>query len=224
MAAYEATPEHDKYYYQGKYLNYGGKGRVLNDPVFGKYYQNLADGTNEYTKSVAENFLRIILTDEQRGNIGGHICLYNGNYKTPKPDEERSATIGFWVNAKIANKYELPLERGSMFCMFSNERFRKADAGADDDFQHPRFMFDLACNGTTYANMPNNFTKTDDDNKEIPVQRENFFFYGDTVPLTNTPTPSLSGRNSIRMLRIRQRVSSMTMVSGIMLHTWQLMA
>ncbi len=193
MAAYEATPENDKYYYQGKYLNYGGKGRVLNDPVFGKYYQNLADGTNEYTKSVAQNFLRIILTDEQRGNIGGHICLYNGNYQTPKPDEERSATIGFWVNAKIANKYELPLERGSMFCMFSNERFRKADAGADDHFQHPRFMFDLACNGTTYANMPNNFTKTGDDNKEIPVQRENFFFYGDTVPLTNTPTPSLFG-------------------------------
>ncbi len=181
-------------YMQGKYLNYGGKGRVLKDPVFGKYYQNLADGTNEYTKSVAENFLRIILTDEQREKIGANICRYDPlKWDDYKPENEREATIGFWVNAKIANKYELPLERGSMFCVFSNERFRKADAGADDDFQHPRFMFDLACNGTTYANMPNNFTKTGDDNKEIPVQRENFFFYGDTVPLTNTPTPSLFG-------------------------------
>ncbi len=193
MAAYEATPEHDKYYYQGKYLNYGGKGRVLKDPVFGKYYQNLADGTNEYTKSVAENYLRIILTDEQKEQIGSGICRYDNVWDHYKPENEREATIGFWVNAKIANKYELPLERGSMFCMFSNERFRKADAGVDDDFEHPRFMFDLACNGTTYANMPNNFTKTGDDNQEIPVQRENFFFYGDTVPLTNTPTPSLFG-------------------------------
>lgn len=193
MAAYEATPEHDKYYYQGKYLNYGGKGRVLKDPVFGMYYQNLADGTNEYTKSVAENFLRIILTDEQKEKIGSGICRYDNVWDHYKPENEREATIGFWVNAKIANKYELPLERGSMFCMFSNERFRKADAGADDDFEHPRFMFDLACNGTTYANMPNNFSRTGDDNQEIPVQRENFFFYGDTVPLTNTPTPSLFG-------------------------------
>lgn len=193
MAAYEATPERDNYHYQGKYLNYGGKGRVLNDPVFGKYYQNLADGTNEYTKSVAENFLRIILTDEQRDKIGSGICRYDEVWDHYKDEKDRSVTVGFWVNAKLANKYELPLERGSMFCMFSNERFRKADAGADDDFQHPRFMFDLACNGTTYANMPNNFSRTGDDNQEIPVQRENFFFYGDTVPLTNTPTPSLFG-------------------------------
>ncbi len=190
MAAYEATPEHDKYYYQGKYLNYGGKGRVLKDPVFGKYYQNLADSTNEYTKSVAENFLRIILTDEQRENIGGHICRYNGKYETPKPDEERSATIGFWVNAKIANKYELPLERGSMFCVFSNERFRKADAGSIETGQEPRFMFDLACNGTTYSNMPKSIAG---ENGGPLTDYDNFFFYGDTVPLTNTPTPSLFG-------------------------------
>lgn len=193
ITAYEATPERDNYHYQGKYLNYGGKGRVLKDPVFGKYYQNLADGTNEYTKSVAENYLRIILTDEQREQIGSGICRYDNVWDHYKDEKDRAVTIGFWVNAKIANKYELPLERGSMFCMFSNERFRKADAGADDDFEHPRFMFDLACNGTTYANMPNNFSRTGDDNQEIPVQRENFFFYGDTVPLTNTPTPSLFG-------------------------------
>lgn len=193
MAAYEATPERDNYHYQGKYLNYGGKGRVLNDPVFGKYYQNLADSTDEYTKSVAQNFLRIILTDEQREKIGSGICRYDNVWDHYKDEKDRAVTIGFWVNAKIANKYELPLERGSMFCMFSNERFRKADAGVDDDFEHPRFMFDLACNGTTYANMPNNFSRTGDDNQEIPVQRENFFFYGDTVPLTNTPTPSLFG-------------------------------
>lgn len=192
---YANTPDesHGHKYMQGKYLNYGGKGRVLKDPVFGNYYQNLADSTDEYTKSVAQNFLRIILTDEQREQIGSGICRYDNVWDHWKDEQDRSATIGFWVNAKIANKYELPLERGSMFCMFSNERFRKADAGADDDFEHPRFMFDLACNGTTYANMPNNFSRTGDDNQEIPVQRENFFFYGDTVPLTNTPTPSLFG-------------------------------
>ena len=194
-AAYEYTPDasHEHSYMQGKYLNYGGRGRVLKDPVFGKYYQNLADSTNEYTKSVAENYLRIILTDEQMEKIGSGICRYDNVWDHYKDEKDRSVTIGFWVNAKLANKYELPLERGSMFCMFSNERFRKADAGADDDFQHPRFMFDLACNGTTYSNMPNNFSVTGDDNQEIPVQRENFFFYGDTEPLVDTPTPSLFG-------------------------------
>lgn len=183
MAAYEATPEHDKYYYQGKYLNYGGKGRVLNDPVFGKYYQNLADSTDEYTKSVAQNFLRIILTDEQREKIGSGICHW-------KEEQDRSATIGFWVNAKIANKYELPLERGSMFCVFSNERFRKADAGSIETGQEPRFMFDLACNGTTYSNIPKSIAG---ENGGPLIDYDNFFFYGDTVPLTNTPTPSLFG-------------------------------
>ena len=194
-AEYENTPDegHEHKYMQGKYLNYGGKGRVLKDPVFGNYYQNLADGTNEYTKSVAENFLRIILTDEQREKIGSGICRYDNVWDHYKDEKDRAVTIGFWVNAKMANKYELPLERGSMFCMFSNERFRKADAGVDDDFEHPRFMFDLACNGTTYSNMPNNFSITGDDNQEIPVQRENFFFYGDTEPLVDTPTPSLFG-------------------------------
>ena len=190
MAAYEATPESDNYHYQGKYLNYGGKGRVLNDPVFGKYYQNLADGTNEYTKSVAENFLRIILTDEQREQIGSGICRYDNVWDHYKPENETEATIGFWVNAKIANKYELPLERGSMFCVFSNERFRKADAGNIETGQEPRFMFDLACNGTTYSNMPKTIAG---ENGGPSTDYDNFFFYGDTVPLTNTPTPSLFG-------------------------------
>ena len=76
---YANTPDesHGHKYMQGKYLNYGGKGRVLKDPVFGKYYQNLADGTNEYTKSVAENYLRIILTDDQKEQIGSGICRYD---------------------------------------------------------------------------------------------------------------------------------------------------
>ena len=190
ITAYEATPERDNYHYQGKYLNYGGKGRVLKDPVFGKYYQNLADGTNEYTKSVAENFLRIILTDEQREQIGSGICRYDNVWDHYKPENEREATIGFWVNAKIANKYELPLERGSMFCVFSNERFRKADAGNIETGQEPRFMFDLACNGTTYSNMPKTIAG---ENGGPSTDYDNFFFYGDTVPLTNTPTPSLFG-------------------------------
>lgn len=188
ITAYEATPERDNYHYQGKYLNYGGKGRVLNDPVFGKYYQNLADSTDEYTKSVAQNFLRIILTDEQREKIGSGICRYDNVHW--KEEQDRSATIGFWVNAKIANKYELPLERGSMFCVFSNERFRKADAGSIETGQEPRFMFDLACNGTTYSNMPKSIAG---ENGGPLIDYDNFFFYGDTVPLTNTPTPSLFG-------------------------------
>lgn len=166
---------------QGLCYLYGGKGRILTDPVFGNYYQNLAVGTDEYTKSVAQNFLRIILTDEQQRRLLD--MKYDGVTEQGSPilKEEQGATIGFWVNAKLANRYELPLERGSMFCMFSNERFRKAD----DYAEKPRFMFDIACNGWVYSYMPN----TSQEGEEW----KNYFFYGDTVAWSDTPTPSLFG-------------------------------
>ena len=54
---------------QGKYYLYGGRGKILKDPTFGKYYQNLADA-DEYTKSLSENFLRYTFTDsERRANV-----------------------------------------------------------------------------------------------------------------------------------------------------------
>ncbi len=123
---------------QGKYYLYGGRGKILNDPTFGRYYQNLADA-DEYTKSLSENFLRYTFTDEERNKNANTI------------NTSGAATIGFWVNGQVAVDYELPLERGSMFCIFSNDRFRKAD----NFDQRPRFWFDLSCNGWTYAYLPN---------------------------------------------------------------------
>lgn len=123
---------------QGQYYNYGGRGKIMSDPAFGNYYQNLADA-DEYTKSIAENFLRITLTDDMRTKIGDAVS------------RSKAMTVGFWVNGQIAVDYELPLECGSMFCIFSNERFRKAD----NYDEKPRFMFDIACNGWTYSYMPN---------------------------------------------------------------------
>lgn len=187
------------------YYNYGGKGRILKDsnPNFNMYYQNLAVGTNEFTKSVADNFLRVVLTDDQKNKFN-NVVFYsdnngNPNYSHPKPTDERAVTIGFWVNAKLANKYELPLERGSMFCMFSNERFQKAD----DDIQ-PRYMFDIACNGWTYSYMPNSYYVTKKDNKGNDIKDENGnvqqelveytnkFFYGEKVDVVTTGTPKVS--------------------------------
>lgn len=167
------------------YYNYGGKGRILKDsnPNFNMYYQNLAVGTNEFTKSVAENFLRVVFTDAQKSKFN-NIVFYsdnngNPNYSHPKPANERAVTIGFWVNAKLANKYELPLERGSMFCMFSNERFQKAD-----DNLHPRYMFDIACNGWTYSYMPNSPKDGGD--------YMNKFFYGEDVDVVTNRLPKKS--------------------------------
>ena len=127
---------------QGKFYNYGGRGKIMSDPAFGNYYQNLADA-DEYTKSIAENFLRITLTDDMRTKIGDAVS------------RSKAMTVGFWVNGQVAVDYELPLECGSMFCIFSNERFRKADAGKVNESERPRFMFDIACNGWTYSYMPN---------------------------------------------------------------------
>lgn len=180
--------------FKGKFYNYGGKGRILEDPVFGKYYQNLAvgvnevnDGTNEMKESKAENFLRIVLDDDQQFNLGYiYYAPKNGGWEVKK---NKSATIGFWVNASIANRYELPLERGSMFCMFSDLKFKKAivrDDGTVNENDKPRFMFDLACNGWIYSYMPNNDDKT--------KQYKNFYYYGDSAPVTATPTESLFGK------------------------------
>ena len=153
---------------QGKYYLYGGRGKILNDPTFGKYYQNLADA-DEYTKSLSENFLRYTFTDDQR----------NANAEAIKSSGQ--ATIGFWVNGQVAVDYELPLERGSMFCIFSNDRFRKAD----NFDQRPRFWFDLSCNGWTYAYLPN----TTSEHEDIGWSE---FNYGEKVKNSGTSNPITS--------------------------------
>lgn len=172
---YANAPEGNYSYMQGKYLNYGGRGKLMQDPTFGTYYQNLADA-DEYTKSIAENFFRIILTTDQRTQINNTV------------GQTGEATIGFWVNGQVAVDYELPLERGSMFCMFSNLRFRKAD-----DEEKPRFMFDLSCNGWTYSYMPASYDRT-----EGHVDYINQFFYEEKNKNSGVANPleSLFGKNN----------------------------
>lgn len=159
---------------QGKYYLYGGRGKILKDPTFNNYYQNLADA-DEYTKSLSENFLRYTFTDEQR----------SANENAIK--STGAATVGFWVNGQVAVDYELPLERGSMFCIFSNDRFRKAD----NVTERPRFMFDISCNGWVYSYMPN----TRSDGTDIGI---NYFFYGEKKANSGVTNPlgSLFGKEN----------------------------
>lgn len=159
---------------QGKYYLYGGRGKILSDPTFGKYYQNLADA-DEYTKSLSENFLRYTFTDSQR------------EYNEQEIKKTGAASVGFWVNGQVAVDYELPLERGSMFCIFSNDRFRKADSFD----QRPRFMFDLSCNGWTYLYMPN----TNSSGVDIGW---NEFIYGEKARNSGVENPlqSLFGKDN----------------------------
>ena len=162
----------------GKYYLYGGRGKILKDPTFGQYYQNLADA-DEYTKSLSENFLRYIFTDSER----------NANVNAIK--KTGAATIGFWVNGQVAVDYELPLERGSMFCIFSNDCFAKADAGNVREKDRPRFMFDLSCNGWVYSYMPN----TTGDGVDVG---NNYFFYGEKIANSGVQNPltSLFGKDN----------------------------
>ena len=153
---------------QGKYYNYGGRGKIMKAPTFGKYYQNLADA-DEYTKSIAENFLRYIFTENERQGTdwrGNKIGL-------SKIGDTGEVTIGFWVNGLLAVNYELPLERGSMFCMFSNLRFAKADAGKIKMGEEPRFMFDISCNGWNYSYMPNSWDKNRNGKIDRPDKDKN---------------------------------------------------
>jgi hypothetical protein len=167
----------------GKYYLYGGRGKILKDPTFSNYYQNLADA-DEYTKSLSENFLRYIFTDEER----------SANEKAFKASGE--ATVGFWVNGQVAVDYELPLERGSMFCIFSNDCFAKADAGNIRPKDRPRFMFDLSCNGWVYSYMPN--TKVFNGDKDTVDVGNNYFFYGEKIANSGVKNPlgSLFSKNN----------------------------
>ncbi len=162
----------------GKYYLYGGRGKILKDPTFNNYYQNLADA-DEYTKSLSQNFLRYIFTDDER----------NANVNAIK--KTGAATIGFWVNGQVAVDYELPLERGSMFCIFSNDCFAKADAGNVRPKDRPRFMFDLSCNGWVYSYMPN----TDANGNDIGM---NYFFWGEKIANSGVDDPlgSLFGKEN----------------------------
>ncbi len=162
----------------GKYYLYGGRGKILKDPTFNNYYQNLADA-DEYTKSLSQNFLRYIFTDNER----------NANVNAIK--KTGAATIGFWVNGQVAVDYELPLERGSMFCIFSNDCFAKADAGNVREKDRPRFMFDLSCNGWVYSYMPN----TDGNGVDLG---NNYFFYGEKIANSGVQNPlgSLFGKDN----------------------------
>lgn len=167
----------------GKYYLYGGRGKILKDPTFNNYYQNLADA-DEYTKSLSENFLRYIFTDAER----------SANEKAFKASGE--ATVGFWVNGQVAVDYELPLERGSMFCIFSNDCFAKADAGNIRPKDRPRFMFDLSCNGWVYSYMPN--TKVFNGDKDTVDVGNNYFFYGEKIANSGVKNPlgSLFSKNN----------------------------
>ena len=167
----------------GKYYLYGGRGKILKDPTFGQYYQNLADA-DEYTKSLSQNYLRYIFTDGER----------SANVNAIK--KSGAATIGFWVNGQVAVDYELPLERGSMFCIFSNDCFAKADAGNIRPKDRPRFMFDLSCNGWVYSYMPN--TKVYNNDKDTVDVGNNYFFYGEKYANSGVKNPlgSLFGKDN----------------------------
>lgn len=169
-----APIERPSYYEQGNRYLYGGRGKIMKDPTFNNYYQNLSDA-DEFTKSLCENYLRFTLTDRQRHDIYEAI------------QKSKAATIGFWVNGQVAVDYELPLERGSMFCIFSNDRFRKADNVAE----RPRFMFDLSCNGWVYSYMPN----TNSNGQDVGM---NYFFYGEKYANSGVQNPlgSLFGKDN----------------------------
>ena len=167
----------------GKYYLYGGRGKILKDPTFGKYYQNLADA-DEYTKSLSQNYLRYIFTDGER----------SANLNAIR--KSGAATIGFWVNGQVAVDYELPLERGSMFCIFSNDCFAKADAGNIRPKDRPRFMFDLSYNGWVYSYMPN--TEVQNHDKDTVDVGNNYFFYGEKYANSGVKNPlgSLFGKDN----------------------------
>lgn len=109
---------------------------IQNDAVFGNYYQNNPKA-EIYDRSGEMNYLRAVLP------VGG--------LKDIKTNGE--ATIGFWVNGKVAVDAALSYYDASMFYISGpdrNQYYPKKDP-KDDSKIHTEYqsMFNIRCNGNT---------------------------------------------------------------------------
>ena len=111
--------------------NWEIKDVILHDAVFGNYFQNIPKA-QFYDRSAGQNYMRAVLKE--------------GALKPIKDKGE--ATIGFWVNGRVAVDAGLSYNDASMLYLSGPGR-HPADVDGENNRREYQSMFNIRCNGNT---------------------------------------------------------------------------
>lgn len=111
--------------------NWEIKDVILHDAVFGNYFQNIPKA-QFYDRSAGQNYMRAVLKE--------------GALKPIK--EKGEATIGFWVNGRVAVDAGLSYNDASMLYLTGPWR-HPADVDGENNRREYQSMFNIRCNGNT---------------------------------------------------------------------------
>ena len=111
--------------------NWTKKDVILHDAVFGNYFQNIPKA-QFYDRSCGQNYMRAVLKE--------------GALTPIKASGE--ATIGFWVNGRVAVDAGLSYNDASMLYLTGPWR-HPADVDGENNRREYQSMFNIRCNGNT---------------------------------------------------------------------------
>ena len=115
---------------------------ILHDAVFGNYFQNIPKA-QFYDRSARQNYMRAVLKPGALSDI----------------KESGAATIGFWVNGRVAVDAGLSYFDASMLYLsgpnYSAHHAPTADNGTKASDKQYQSMFNIRCNGNTNGFLKN---------------------------------------------------------------------
>ena len=118
--------------------NWEIKDVILHDAVFGNYFQNIPKA-QFYDRSAGQNYMRAVLKDKALSPI-----------KT-----SGEATIGFWVNGRVAVDAGLSYNDASMLYLTGPWRHPATVDGEPANHREHQSMFNIRCNGNTNGFLNN---------------------------------------------------------------------
>lgn len=104
---------------------------ILHDEVFGNYFQNIPKA-QFYDRSAGQNYMRAVLKDKALSPIR----------------TSGEATIGFWVNGRVAVDAGLSYNDASMLYL-TGPWHSSADVDGENNRREYQSMFNIRCNGNT---------------------------------------------------------------------------
>lgn len=119
--------------------NWTKKDVILHDAVFGNYFQNIPKA-QFYDRSAGQNYMRAVLKE--------------GALSPIKTSGE--ATIGFWVNGRVAVDAGLSYNDASMLYLSGPWRKSTSVNGEAADRLEYQSMFNIRCNGNTNGFLKSN--------------------------------------------------------------------
>ena len=115
---------------------------IQNDAIFGNYFQNIPKA-QFYDRSARQNYMRAVLKDGALSDI----------------KKTGAATIGFWVNGRVAVDAGLSYFDASMLYLsgpnYSAHHAPTEDNGTEASDKQYQSMFNIRCNGNTNGFLKN---------------------------------------------------------------------